>query len=34
MIATISFYNIGVFVDEFNTSPDVVYVRTLWLYLN
>lgn len=23
MIAPISFYHVGVFVDEFNTSPDV-----------
>ena len=26
------FYNLGIFVDEFNTSPSVVYGGDLWLY--
>lgn len=28
------FWNMGVFVDEFNTSPDVVLGGDLWLYMD
>ena len=34
IITALSFYNMGILVEEFNTSPDVVYGGTLWLYLN
>lgn len=28
------FWNMGVFVDEFNTSPDVVCGGDFWLYMD
>jgi hypothetical protein len=28
------FVNMGIFVDEFNTSPDVVCGGALWLYMD
>lgn len=28
------FWNMSVFVDEFNTSPDVVLGGEFWLYMN
>lgn len=28
------FWNIGIYVDEFNTSPDVVLGGNLWLYMD
>ncbi|MTH08192.1 hypothetical protein GMA43_07445 [Turicibacter sanguinis] len=28
------FYNLAIFVDEFNTSPDIVYGGDFWLLMN
>ena len=28
------FWNMGIYVDEFNTSPDVVLGGNLWLYMD
>lgn len=28
------FWNLGIYVDEFNTSPDVVLGGEFWLYMN
>lgn len=28
------FLNLGIYVDEYNTSPDVVFGGEFWLYMN
>lgn len=28
------FWNLGIYADEFNTSPDAVLGGSLWLYMN
>lgn len=28
------FYNLGIYVDEYNTSPDVVAGSDFWFYMN
>ena len=34
IIETNLFYNVGIFVDEFNTSPDVVYGGDFWMQMD
>lgn len=34
LISVKLFWNMGVFVDEFNTSPDVVCGGNFWLYMD
>ncbi len=34
VISLVLFYNMGIFVDEFNTSPDVVCGGEFWLYMD
>lgn len=28
------FWNLGIYVDEFNTSPDIILGGNFWLYMN
>lgn len=34
VISLVLFYNMGIFVDEFNTSPDAVCGGEFWLYMD
>lgn len=34
IIETHLFYNVGIFIDEFCTSPDVVYGGDFWVYMD
>lgn len=34
VISLVLFYNMGVFVDEFNTTPSVVCGGDFWLYMD
>lgn len=34
MISIKLFWNMGIFVDEFNTSPDIVCGGDFWLYMD
>ncbi|GAB6169517.1 hypothetical protein JCM1393_19770 [Clostridium carnis] len=34
VISLKTFWNMGIYVDEFNTSPDIVLGGNFWLYMN